>query len=176
MASSKKILAIPAFHSLEPFFTGSFESLMTISSRKSFPPPPFFRWPWRRKKRAWLPADEMFGGLEGLGDFFVVVTDLRVAAYVPEIYTNNWTTLPKTSVSAPEQKNDEQWEDPGSFWVFQGLFSGWKTVFFWGCKWWFQVFSIFAPGEDKPSFGQKPPRSNADSNLWRTHSNFSSVA
>ena len=25
-----------------------------------------------------------------------------------------------------------KWEDPGSFWVFQGLFSGWKTVFFWG--------------------------------------------
>ena len=83
---------------------------------------------------------------------------------MPEIFTNNWTTLPKTNIFAPEQKNDEKWEDPGSFWVFQGLFSGWKTVFFWGCKWWFQVFSIFT--------AEKPPRSNADSNVWGTQSNF----
>lgn len=51
------------------------------------------------------------------------------------------------------------------FGSFKAYFQVEKLWFFGGVSRGFKYFSIFTTGEDKPSFGQKPPRSNADSNL-----------
>ena len=65
---------------------------------------------------------------------------------MPEIFTNNWTTLPKTSIFAPEQKYDENERIRVPFASFKAYFQVEKLWFFGGVSGGFKYFP-FSPLE-----------------------------